>query len=206
MTKLLGIVGASGSGKTTLIERLLPLLRAGGLRVATIKHAHHPIDPDAPGKDSWRHRRAGAVASLLVGPNAMQFVGDAPRSADARALARWLFPGVDLVLVEGWSATAEARIAVLRDGERRAEAWQGVMAVATDDPSLQADVPVLDLNDSVAVAGFVLAWLAGGQVSSNAMNDAGDMTRASGGGSSSSRRSPVTSVADACVASKSHKC
>jgi len=155
--RLLGIVGASGSGKTTLIERLLPLLRAEGLCVATIKHAHHPIEPDALGKDSWRHRKAGAAASLLVGPNAMQLVGDAPDCATPEALAqRWL-DGADLVLVEGFHAWPGPKLEVVRAGWPRREGLCGRLAVVSDKPAA-FDVPVLDWNDPESVAAFVMRW------------------------------------------------
>ncbi len=161
---LLHIVGASNSGKTTLIERLLPVLRAHGLRVATIKHAHHRLDPDTPGKDSWRHRQAGAMATLLIGPGQMQLVGDAPADAEPARLAARFLDEADLVLVEGWSGMKGAKIEVVRrgrEGRARRNVREGLIAVATDDASLQASVPLLDLNDARAIAGFIVRWMHG---------------------------------------------
>ena len=157
---VLSIAGSSGSGKTTLIERLLPGLVAFGLRVATIKHAHHGFDPDAPGKDSWRHLEAGAHGTLLVGPAHMRLVCSTPLQPSPASLAARWFPDADLVLVEGFSSMPGAKIEVVRTGVgRRPCVDDGLVAVAADDPTMEAEVPVLNLNDAEAVAAFIRRWL-----------------------------------------------
>ncbi len=165
---LLHIVGCANSGKTTLIERLLPELRAHGLKVATIKHAHHRLDLDIPGKDSWRHRQAGAMATLLVGPAQMQLICDAPAHAGTAELAARFLDDADLVLVEGYSGMTGmkgAKIEVRRkEAEGRPRAQDGLIAMATDDAALQAGVPQLDLNDARAIAGFIVRWMHGADV------------------------------------------
>ena len=165
--KLLGIVGWSGSGKTTLIERLLPLLAASGLRVSTIKRSHHGFDVDTPGKDSWRHRKAGAheviVASDLRWALMRERHGEGEVSLEA--LVARLEP-VDLVLVEGFSARPHHKIEVWRvagDKPLRAAGDGGLLAVAAPraDWREEADRPWLDLDDGEAIARFVLGWTAG---------------------------------------------
>lgn len=157
---VLSIVGASGSGKTTLIERLLPRFAECGLRVATIKHAHHGFEPDVPGKDSWRHLEAGAHGTLLVGPAHMRLVRATPPQASPASLAARWFPDADLVLAEGFSSMPGAKIEVVRTGVgRRPCVNDGLVAVAADDPTVAAEVPVLDLNDAEAVAAFIRRWI-----------------------------------------------
>ena len=146
----LGIVGWSGSGKTTLIERLLPLLGQQGLRVSVIKQSHHDIETDQPGKDSWRHRQAGAHEVLLSTPYRwvlMHELGD--------MLTR-LSP-CDLVLVEGYKRASHPKLEVWRS-------TLGKPCLHPDDPHILAvasDVPLpgirrYDLNDSAAICRFIL--------------------------------------------------
>src|SRR3546814_9186396 len=113
--KVLGITGWSGSGKTTLLADLIPLLVAQGLRVSTIKHAHHDFDVDQPGKDSYRHRAAGASEVLISSARRfalMRELRGEPEPGLAELLAR-LTP-VDLVLVEGFKREAHPKIEVSR--------------------------------------------------------------------------------------------
>lgn len=154
-----GIAGFSGAGKTTLIERVLPVLRGHGLRVSVIKHTHHGFDIDRPGKDSWRHREAGAHEVLLVGDRRWVLMHeeravapDAVRSLDA--LVARLEP-VDLVLVEGFRSGAHPKLEVHRPSLGQpllaaTDPW--VRAVATDAASLPVAVPRLPLDDLEAIA------------------------------------------------------
>lgn len=101
--EIFGLVGRSGCGKTTLMERLLPILRARGLTVSTVKHAHHGFDIDRPGKDSWRHREAGAEEVLLVSGTRWALLHEVRDTTEP--LLEDLLPRlapVDLVLVEGF--------------------------------------------------------------------------------------------------------
>jgi molybdopterin-guanine dinucleotide biosynthesis adapter protein len=160
--KVLGVVGWSGSGKTTLIEGILPLLRAGGLMVSTVKHAHHGFDMDRPGKDSYRHRVAGARETLVVSGTrwALLHEQDGPAPALPVLLAR-LEP-VDLVLVEGFKTHPFPKLEVYRPALGKPPIWPGereVVALAVDAPLPDAPgrPPLLPLNDPGAVAEWVLA-------------------------------------------------
>ena len=107
-------VGHSGSGKTTLIEKLLPELGTRGLRLATIKHAHHKVELDKEGKDSWRYKKAGAVMSMLVTANELQIVADAVDRREPAQLAERFLGEADMVLAEGFSLAPGAKIEILR--------------------------------------------------------------------------------------------
>ena len=159
----MGIVGWSGSGKTTLIVRLIPVLTARGLRVSTLKHAHHAFDIDKPGKDSHRHREAGAT-EVLVGSASrgalIHELRDAPEPSLDALLAR-LSP-VDLVLVEGWKTHGYEKVEVVRADATQAPLWPGdprIVAVATDLPAgrrAEIRAAVLDLDDVAGIADFIL--------------------------------------------------
>jgi molybdopterin-guanine dinucleotide biosynthesis protein B len=160
--KLLGLTGWSGSGKTTLLVALVRLFIARGLSVSTVKHAHHGFDLDRPGKDSWRHREAGAAEVLICSGARWALLhelhGDEPRLADL--LAR-LAP-VDLVLVEGFKANPHPKIEVHRPALARPPLWPGradIVAVAADAALPGCDRPVLPLNEPASVADWALAFL-----------------------------------------------
>ncbi len=158
---MIGIVGRSGAGKTTLITALLPALGRRGVSVSTIKHAHHGFDLDRPGKDSYRHREAGAKEVMLVADTRwalMHELGDAPPPPLEDLVAR-LEP-VDLVVIEGFHTHRHSAIEVFRPSEGHdllARTSRDIIAVASDAPLADLAVPVLDLNDVEAIADFVLA-------------------------------------------------
>ena len=160
--RVLGVAGWSGSGKTTLIERLLPRLAEAGLRVSVIKHSHHDIALDAPGKDSHRHRMAGAAEVMVVSPyrwGVFAEVGEGAPPALEVQLAR-LAP-VDLVLLEGQKGLDVPKIEVFRPSLGKPprhpdDPW--VIDVASD-AALKSAVPCLSLDQPDAVAAFILAWL-----------------------------------------------
>ena len=114
MSNVFIFVGHSGSGKTTLIEKLLREVSSRGLRVATIKHAHHKVGLDTPGKDSWRYKQAGTVMSMLVTFNELQLVADAVDRREPEQLAQRFLGKADLVLAEGFSHASGVKIEVLR--------------------------------------------------------------------------------------------
>jgi molybdopterin-guanine dinucleotide biosynthesis protein B len=159
--KIFGLVGRSGSGKTSLMVRLLPEIRRRGLTVSTIKHAHHGFDLDHPGKDSFRHREAGAKEVMLVADARwalMHEIGDAPQPP-LEDLVRRMAP-VDFVLIEGFHTHGHPMIEVYRPSEGHALLWRedsNIVAVASDGPLPEVTVPVLDLNDAQAIATFALA-------------------------------------------------
>jgi molybdopterin-guanine dinucleotide biosynthesis adapter protein len=133
---IVSIVGKSNSGKTTLIERLIPALSARGYRIGTIKHSHHDIDLDRPGKDSYRHKSAGAEAVMVAGPRRIALVKDV---ADAQIDDLLIyFKGIDLVITEGYKRTTRPKIEVCR-------AARSETPLCGEDPSLVAMVTDLDL-------------------------------------------------------------
>ncbi len=157
--RVFGLAGWSGSGKTTLMERLIAIFVERGVTVSTIKHAHHRFDVDRPGKDSYRHREAGAsevlISSELRWALLHEHRGAAEPSLDA--LIAKLSP-VDLVLVEGFKSHAMDKLEVHRPSlghDLMAPRDPHVVAVASDAPVDGADVPVLPLNDPAAVADFI---------------------------------------------------
>jgi molybdopterin-guanine dinucleotide biosynthesis protein B len=157
MPALIAIVGHSGSGKTTLIEKLLPVLNKAGLRVATIKHTHHHVALDSAGKDSWRHKQAGAAASMLLTPSGMQLVTDAIEYPLAQFAQRYFFD-MDLVLAEGFSHAKCAKIEVLRaacSSVARCTAEGGLIAMVTDVETTMMRLPHFSLDDVAGIASFV---------------------------------------------------
>lgn len=158
--RVIGFAGWSGSGKTTLIEKVIPALVGRGLRVSLIKHAHHAFDIDKPGKDSWRHREAGASEVLLASDRRwvlMHELRGAPEPTLEEQLAH-LSP-CDLVIVEGFKKSAIDKIEVHRAVVGKPLLHVGdphIVAVATDAP-LDTALPLLDLNDPVAVADWIVA-------------------------------------------------
>lgn len=160
--RVFGFVGRSGSGKTTLIEKLLPRLIARDLTVSTMKHSHHGFDMDRPGKDSWRHREAGAAEVMVVSGERWALLTEQrdEREPDVDALVRRMRP-VDLLLIEGFRAHSHPKIEIHRPSTGKDLLWRpgsDIVAVASDEPLPNVDVPVLDLDDVEAIAEFVAAW------------------------------------------------
>jgi len=160
--KIFGIAGWSGSGKTTLLERLIPRFTARGLTVSVIKHAHHGFDIDRPGKDSYRHREAGASEVLLACGERWALMhelraGQEPALADL--LAR-LAP-CDLVLIEGFKQEPVPKLEVYRPENGKPPLFPeraDIVAVATAGP-LATALPVLPLDDMDAIAAFIMDYL-----------------------------------------------
>jgi molybdopterin-guanine dinucleotide biosynthesis protein B len=151
-------VGHSGSGKTTLIEKLLPELTRRGLRLATIKHAHHKVALDHEGKDSWRYKKAGAAMSMLVTTNELQLVADAVDRREPAELAKRFLGEADLVLAEGFSHAAGAKIEVLRracEKPPRCAIEDGLVAIVTDVDEVYPELPHFALDDAAGLADFL---------------------------------------------------
>ncbi len=157
--KVYGVTGWKNAGKTGLMERLVTEITGRGLTVSTLKHAHHSVDVDQPGTDSYRHRVAGASEVLLASGQRiaiMQELRGAPEPSMADLLAR-LSP-VDLVLIEGFKREAHPKIEAFRAEAKNplmAPENATICAVASDTP-LDLQVPVFDLNDTAAIADFIL--------------------------------------------------
>ena len=152
-------VGHSGSGKTTLVEKLLPELKARGLRLATIKHAHHKVALDREGKDSWRYKQAGAVMSMLVTADELQLVADAVDRREPAQLAERFLGEADMVLAEGFSLAPGAKIEILRRAcgkPPRCAIDDGLIAIVTDMDEVYPQLPHFALDDIVGLAGFLL--------------------------------------------------
>jgi molybdopterin-guanine dinucleotide biosynthesis adapter protein len=158
--KVFGFAGYSGSGKTTLIEQLIPRFVGRGLKVSLIKHAHHAFDIDQPGKDSNRHREAGATEILLTSSQRWALMHELRGEPEPglREQLR-LFSPCDLVLVEGYKSADIPKIEIHRPSTGNPLLHPhdpNILAVASDEP-VAASVPLLDLNDLDAIAEFILA-------------------------------------------------
>jgi molybdopterin-guanine dinucleotide biosynthesis adapter protein len=158
--RIIGVVGWSGSGKTTLVEKLIPRLVARGLSVSTMKHAHHGFDLDRPGKDSFRHRAAGASETMILSGTRWALMREIKNGVEPtmEALIERMTP-VDLLIVEGFKSHAYDKIEVHRPSlgkELRAGGDRDIVAVASDVKLGGLPVPLLDLNDGDAVTAFVL--------------------------------------------------
>ena len=156
--KVYGVIGWKNSGKTSLMERLVTDITGRGFSVSTVKHVHHSVDLDQPGKDTYRHRTAGAQEVVLASADRLAILVEhrGPEPELPEVLAR-LAP-VDLVLVEGYKRDAHPKVEVWRAETGQPLIQPGdplVRAVATD-AALNLPVPVLDLNDTGAVADFIL--------------------------------------------------
>jgi len=154
-------VGHSGSGKTTLIEKLVRDLGGRGLRVAVIKHAHHKVVLDTPGKDSWRYKQAGAAISMLVTSSELQLVADALDRREPAQLAQRFLGEADMVLAEGFSHAAGAKIEVLRrecSTVPRCSIEDGLIAIVTDIAEVYPQLPHFGLDDISGLAQFMLDY------------------------------------------------
>ena len=157
--KVYGVIGWKNSGKTSLMERLVAEISARGLRVSTVKHVHHDVDLDQPGKDTFRHRTAGAEEVVLASANRMALLREHRGAEPELAVILARMAPVDLVLVEGYKRDAHPKIEVFRREAGHDLIQPGdpmVRAVATDAALAVLAVPVLDLNDTAAIADFIL--------------------------------------------------
>jgi molybdopterin-guanine dinucleotide biosynthesis protein MobB len=158
---VLGIAAWSGTGKTTLLTRVLPLLRAQGLRVGVLKHAHHDFDIDHPGKDSYELRKAGAGQMLVASNRRWALMVEAPVDGDVSLwdmLARLDRGNLDLILVEGFRHERFPKLELHRAALGKPLLYpddDAIIALASDTP-VHTDLPRLDINDPVAIAAFIL--------------------------------------------------
>lgn len=166
MIPVLAISAWSGTGKTTLLKKLIPALCAKGIRPGLIKHTHHNMDVDKPGKDSYELRKAGAAQTMVASNQRWALMTETPDEAPldlAYLVSRMDHSTLDLVLVEGFKHEAVAKILLFRNGAGHDVSEltldEHVIAVASD-AALTLEVPVLDLNNVEGIAEFILAWCA----------------------------------------------
>lgn len=161
---LLGITAWSGTGKTTLLKQLIPALRAQSIRVGMIKHTHHDMDVDKPGKDSYELRKAGAHQTLVASQQRWALMTETPElpELDLNYLAsRFDESQLDLILVEGFKGEPIPKIALYRPINNRdinELIDEHVIAIASDT-TLSLDLPLLDINQPDAIADFIVNWL-----------------------------------------------
>jgi molybdopterin-guanine dinucleotide biosynthesis protein B len=161
--KVVGFAGWSGSGKTTLVEDVIGCLAMTGQRVSVIKHAHHDFDIDHPGKDTWRHRQAGAFEVVIASRRRLAKMREF--DVEAQPTAHQLLAELvecDWVLVEGFKSADLLKIEVWREALGKTVQYPDdpfIVAIATDNPGhlpVPTGLPVLDLNSPQAVADFLL--------------------------------------------------
>ena len=160
--KIFGFAGWSGSGKTTLIEKLIPRFAGAGLRVSLIKHAHHTFDVDQPGKDSYRHRHAGAAEVLVTSSrrwvlmHELRGAHEPPFEEQVKRLSP-----CDLLLVEGFKHAPIPKLEVWRaePGEALLHPNDTHIVAVASDAKIETRLPLLDLNDDAGIARFILGHL-----------------------------------------------
>ncbi|WP_374257425.1 molybdopterin-guanine dinucleotide biosynthesis protein MobB [Yokenella regensburgei] len=165
MIPLLAIAAWSGTGKTTLLKKLIPALCAAGIRPGLIKHTHHDMDVDKPGKDSYELRKAGAAQTIVASSQRWALMTETPEEPEidlSYLVNRMDASLLDLVLVEGFKHEPVAKMMLFREGSGHTQDElvldEHVIAIASNIP-LDVEVPVLDLNDLDAIVAFILAWL-----------------------------------------------
>src|SRR5215472_6548215 len=160
--RVFGLAGWSGSGKTTLMTALIPVFVARGLSVSTIKHAHHAFDVDQPGKDSWRHRQAGASEVMVISDRRwalMHELRGAPEPGLDELLPR--ITPVDLLLVEGFKHHPHPKIEVYRPAVGKPPLFpqdRYIVAVASDEELPELTLPRLRLGDPAGIADFIVQY------------------------------------------------
>jgi molybdopterin-guanine dinucleotide biosynthesis protein B len=157
MPQIICIVGRSQSGKTTLIEKLIPVLMRKGYRIGTIKHSHHVFDFDKTGKDSWRHKDAGAETVIIASPGKIAMVKN-DHQGTLESLQNY-FDDLDLVITEGYKKARQPKIEVVRAARHRQALLldDPHLAAVVSDVALEVAVPVFTLEDTDALADFIEA-------------------------------------------------
>jgi len=162
---LLGFAAFSGTGKTTLLEKLIPLLIKQGLNIAVVKHSHHDIEMDKPGKDSYRLRKAGACQLLLAGTERAILFNEYEQNRDKRLIEQLALLNtkqLDLVLVEGYRDEPFDKIELHRHKLDKPYLFtkdKSIIAFACDEPKADCHLPQLDLNKTEQFCDFILHYL-----------------------------------------------
>jgi len=156
---ILCIVGASSAGKTSLIERLIPELRKRGLKIGTIKHdIHDRFEMDKPGKDSWRHKKAGASVTIVSSPRRIGIIMDVDHDHDPEELLKFL--DVDLVITEGYKKSPYPKIEIIKTGiDPICKDDKTLIAIVSDNELLSStNIPRFTLQDIEKLADFVIKY------------------------------------------------
>jgi len=158
MPPIVALIGRPDCGKTTLLEKLLPELRGRGLRVGTIKHHVHDFAMDTPGKDTWRHKQAGARVVALSSPTGIGIIRDADRDSDPRELAARYFADLDLVIAEGYKASSLPKIEVFRAAGNATplEKHSPHLIATVSDTEIRPGLPCFGLEDVASLADFLV--------------------------------------------------
>jgi molybdopterin-guanine dinucleotide biosynthesis protein B len=157
MIPIISIVGKSDSGKTTLIEKLIPELTRRGYRIATVKHDIHGFEVDREGKDSWRHKKAGAHTVIISSPQRLALIRDVEKDLTLEEIREKLVQDVDLIISEGYKKDAQPKIEVFRK-EKHQELLctkKDNLAAVVTNQSFDIDVPCFDLEDMKGLADFI---------------------------------------------------
>jgi molybdopterin-guanine dinucleotide biosynthesis adapter protein len=154
---IVSIVGRSNTGKTTLIEKLIPELRRRGYRVATIKHNIHGFDIDHEGKDSWRHKKAGARLTVIASPQRIAVIEDVSKDYELSELRDRYIRDVDIILSEGFKRNPHPKIEVVRSEMRHnplSSREDNLIAIVSDEP-VDRGVPCLDIDDTQGLVDLI---------------------------------------------------
>ncbi len=159
MPPVISIVSKKNSGKTTLLEKLIPELRSRGVRVGTIKHDTHGFEIDHKGKDTWRHKQAGAQTVVISSPWKISLIKDVEEELDIDQIAAQFFGDMDLVITEGYKQAHKPQIEVFRSAAHREplhskENRKNLVAVMSDVP-VDLGVPRFDIDDVKSLADFI---------------------------------------------------
>lgn len=154
---IISVAGISDVGKTTFIEKLIPELKRRGFKVGTIKHNSHGFEMDKPGKDSWRHKKAGADITLLSSPTQIGMVMDVDHDHDQEELIPF-FQGIDIIIAEGYKHGDKPKLEIFRpkiQDELFCKGDEHLIAIISDS-KIDSDLPVFSLNDANGVADFLV--------------------------------------------------
>lgn len=154
MIPIVSIVGLSGSGKTTLIERLVPELAGRGYRVATVKHDAYGFEIDLEGKDSWRHKKAGAVLTVVSSPDKLAMIRDMDHDASPEEVRSGYIRDADIILTEGYKSGNTPKVEVYRSSLKNGPLFlkSADLIALVSDRAYDADAPCLGLEDVVKLA------------------------------------------------------
>lgn len=158
--KIISFIAKSGTGKTTLIEKLINILSGKGYKISSIKHTDHEINVDTPGKDSWRHKNAGAFSSMLLSEKKLTFFSDIEAPPDIKNIISKFFTGSDIVIIEGFKGLDIPRVELLRkevspEMEIKYLNDPNLFLVCADETIKDLKIPQININDSKKIAGFI---------------------------------------------------